>query len=255
MHNMLQTETKAFRIAHRSIAKSKSITILTLSECRTRLRRSISNQIKSKRGRGAKISKGYVCVFVCFITKAIHLELLSDMTKECFFACFNRFISRRGIPNNVYSDNGSTFKGAYNELKLLCQFFKNSENDILNFAINLNIQWHFIPPYTPNFGGLWEAVVKSMKYHLVRVTFNNPLTFEEFNTLLVQVEGILNSRPLFAQSNDPQDLEPLTTSHFLIGRPTSHLPDPDYSSIPSNRLTSFKQLQQLKQRFWTRFSR
>lgn len=207
-----------------------------------------------KKGRGSKVIKCYVCVFVCFVTKAVHLELITDMTTECFLACFKRFIARRGIPTHVYSDNGATFKGAYNELRELSAFLKSNQPFINNYALTLNITWKFSPPYSPNFGGLWEAAVKQMKHHLKRTLINSHLTYEEFLTLLNQIEAILNSRPLFAMSTDPSDFEPLTPSHFLIHRNITSIPFPDVSVIPSNRLTRYKHVQQLYQRFWKRFS-
>lgn len=76
--------------------------------------------IKNKKGRGASLSKGYICLFVCMSTKAVHLELVSELTTECFLAAFNRFVSRRGVPKNVYSDNGLNYVGANREL---CQIY------------------------------------------------------------------------------------------------------------------------------------
>lgn len=71
--------------------------------------------MKSRKGCGCKNLKCYICLFIGFITRAIHIKLFTDLTTECFLLCFNILISRRGIPTKVYSDNGSTFKGASNE--------------------------------------------------------------------------------------------------------------------------------------------
>lgn len=211
-------------------------------------------EMLDRKGRGSKLVKSYVCVFVCFVTKAIHLELITDMTTECFLACFKRFIARRGIPTHVYSDNGRSFKGACNELRELASFLKSSQSSINNYALTLNITWKFTPPYSPNFGGLWESAVKQMKHHLKRTMLKVHLNYEEFLTLLNQVEAILNSRPLFAMSSDPSDLEPLTPSHFLIHRHITAIPFHDISTVPYNRLTRYKHVHQLYQRFWKRFS-
>ncbi|XP_072399471.1 uncharacterized protein [Diabrotica undecimpunctata] len=211
--------------------------------------------LKDKAGRGCKILKCYICVFVCFSTKAIHLELVSNLTTECFLSCLKRFTSRRGVPSDVYSDNGSTFVGARNELKEFGIFLLKNENVITQYASKDNIHWHFIPPYSPNFGGLWEAAVKSTKHFLKRTMLNRILIYENFNTLLVQIEGILNSRPLYSLSNDPNDLEPITPSHFLIGRPITMLPEPDVSEAPPTRLSRLQSVQQLYQQFWIRFTK
>uniref|UniRef100_A0ABD2WKH1 Integrase catalytic domain-containing protein n=1 Tax=Trichogramma kaykai TaxID=54128 RepID=A0ABD2WKH1_9HYME len=79
------------------------------------------------------------------------------------------------------------------------------------------IEWHFTPPYAPNFGGLWEATVKSCKGHLKRVIGENFLTYEELITLVIQIEGCLNSRPLGYLSSNEEDPIALTPGHFLIG--------------------------------------
>ncbi|XP_072377915.1 uncharacterized protein [Diabrotica undecimpunctata] len=209
--------------------------------------------LNNKSGRGAKEIKGYVCVFVCFCTKAIHLELITNLTTDCFLFCLKRFIARRGIPNDIYSDNGSTFVGARNELKQFGQFLLKNNTYIHNYAIDHNINWHFIPPYAPNFGGLWEAAVKSMKHHLKRVLLDKKLIYEDFNSLLIQIEGVLNSRPMFALSNDPTDLTPLTPSHFLIGRPITTIPDTDLSTLPIGRLSNYKTIRHIYQQFWNRY--
>ncbi|GFW30303.1 integrase catalytic domain-containing protein [Trichonephila clavipes] len=173
------------------------------------------------RGRGAKTTKGYIALFVCFVTKALHLELVSDVTSVAFIASLKRFCARRGAPKHIYCDNGTTFVGARRKLQKIFKFVsKLNENEhFCYFLSQVNLECHFSPPVSPHFGGLWEAGVKSIKYHLKRVIGNTNLTFEEFSTLLTQVEVILNSRPLVSLDcdNDPDSLNILTPSHFLIG--------------------------------------
>nr|CAH7731761.1 unnamed protein product [Callosobruchus chinensis] len=210
--------------------------------------------ILNKKGRGAKLVKCYLVIFICFCTKAIHAEAVTDLTTDNFLACLRRFTSRRGIPSVIYSDNGSTFVGANNKLKTLGHFLHRNQTSIVNSTTEFNIKWMFIPPYTPNHGGLWEAAVKSMKHHLLRTVKSN-VTYEEFNTLIIQAESILNSRPLFALSSDPNDLAPVTPSHFLIGKPLTSIPEPNYMEVPVNRLLRLQHVQQLYQRFWFQFSK
>lgn len=87
-------------------------------------------RIKDYRGRGSKTRKAYICIFVCCSIKAIHLELVTDLTTETFLASFGRFISRRGKPSNVYSDNGTNFVGANNELKCLYNLLAQNHDTI-----------------------------------------------------------------------------------------------------------------------------
>ncbi|GFU88492.1 integrase catalytic domain-containing protein [Trichonephila clavipes] len=183
------------------------------------------------RGRGAKTTKGYIALFVCFVTKVLHLELVSDLTSEAFIASLKRFCAKRGAPKHIYCDNGTTFVGAGRKLQEIFKFVsKLNENEhFCYFLSQVNIEWHFFcsPPVSPHFGGLWEAGVKSIKYHLKRVIGNTNLTFEEFSTLLTQVEAILNSRPLVFLDcdNDPDSLNILTPSHFLIGEVITSSPE------------------------------
>ena len=102
-------------------------------------------------------------------------------------------------------------------------------------------------------GGLWEAGVKSLKYRK-RIVGKALLTFEEFSTLLTQVEACLNSRPLTALSNEPNDPSYLSPGHFLIGAPLTSLPEPDFTSTTMNSLSRWQQVQRFKQQLWKRWS-
>lgn len=194
--------------------------------------------IKEGKRRNAKYSKAYVAIFVCFATRAVHIELVSDLTSDAFIAAFKRFISRRGKSSKMYSDNGTTFVGARNQNKELYDFYhsQRANSDIQRFMHEQSISWSFIPPNAPHVGGLWEAAVKSAKYHLTRIMGRAHLTFEELQTALCEIEAVLNSRPITQLSTDPNDLEYLTSGHFLIGEPLNSFPCRDVSDVNENRL-------------------
>lgn len=201
--------------------------------------------------------KAYVSVFICLCTKAVHLELVSDLSTERFLQALRRFIARRGRPSDIYSDNGTNFVGANNKLLELFRLLRDPvhrERITTELADN-GIQWHFNPPSAPHFGGLWEAAVRSAKTHLLKVIGESIISSEDFSTLLAQVESCLNSRPLVPMSDDPDDLEPLTPAHFLVGSSLQALPDTELLNIPSNRLNQYQQIQQKLQHFWTRWRR
>ncbi|XP_028167479.1 uncharacterized protein LOC114357883 [Ostrinia furnacalis] len=119
----------------------------------------------------------------------------------------------------MYSDNGTNFVGAAKALKKDRDQAMNLyiDNEVISNLTNCGIEWHFNAPSWPTAGGLWEAAVKSMKHHLKRILGEQKLTFEEFSTLLAQIEACLNSRPLLALTNDVDDLDCLTPGHFLVG--------------------------------------
>lgn len=208
--------------------------------------------IKANQSRCKTLTKTYICIFICFVTHAVHIELATDLSTPCFLSVLRRFAARRGLPIDIYSDNGSNFLGANRELnKVICDL---KAKNVTDYLIKNDITWHFIPPRSPHFGGLWESAVKSAKFHLVRVLKGACLTFEQLYTVLCQIEAILNSRPLTPLSNDPNDLLPLTPSHFLIGDVMVAVPQRDVVPIPSNRLLLYERLQQLTQHFWRRWS-
>lgn len=205
--------------------------------------------IKSKSGRGAKLVKSFICVFVCFATKCIHLELVMDLSTDTFSAALKRFIARRGLRLNIYSDNGKNFIGAKSELKELGNFLQNDDiqENIYGSLQTQKILWHLIPPRALNFEGLWEAGVKSVKFHLKRIAGNVHFTYELFYRFWMQVEAVLNSRPLCPLSSDPSDVEPLTPADFLIGRKLTTMPEPDLNHVTIGRLSHYQHVLRMSQ--------
>lgn len=195
-----------------------------------------------------KSTKSYIALFICFATRAVHIELVSELTTNAFVAALRRFTSRRGNPKEIQSDNGTTFIGADKYLRKL------HTTSLTQFATSQGIHWKFIPPSAPHFGGLWEAGVKAVKFHLRRTMGNALLTFEELTTVLTQIEACLNSRPLCALTEDPNDLSPLTPGHFLIGAPITSIPDGNQDSSTSV-INRWQLIQRLRTHFWNRWSK
>lgn len=214
-------------------------------------------KIKTSKLRSYQITKAYMCVFVCFVTKAVHIELVSDLTTDSFLNCFKRFISRRGLCSTIYSDNGTSFVGAFNEIQAIYEFLNNPAHRsvLTDYLSKVNITWKFIPPRSPHFGGLWESAVKSAKYHIKRVVGDTILTFEELYTILTQVESCLNSRPLLPLTENPEDFQILTPGHFLIGSSLAALPQVDLTLDKLTRLNRYQMLTQMLQNFWSQWSR
>ena len=199
--------------------------------------------------------KAYICVFVSLSVKAVHLELVSDLTTDAFIACLRRFISRRGKPQTIWSDHGTNFIGASRELRELVEFLnrQRAEKVICEFCSTHGINWDFIPERAPHFGGIWEAAVKSLKLHLRRVVGDVKLSFEELATVLAQIEACLNSRPLVPPSGS-EGVDALTPGHFLIGRLLELLPDPPSSFGSPSLLRRWNLCQLLVRHFWKRWS-
>nr|XP_033191539.1 uncharacterized protein LOC117157554 [Bombus vancouverensis nearcticus] len=115
--------------------------------------------IKEKRDRNRRQIKVYVAIFVCLAIKAVHIELVDDLTSEAFIAALRRFIARRGYCSTIHSDNGTNFRGASNELRELHDLLQSDDHKekVTAFLADKQIEWRFIPPHSPHFGGLWEA--------------------------------------------------------------------------------------------------
>nr|XP_049466974.1 uncharacterized protein LOC125908321 [Anopheles coluzzii] len=200
--------------------------------------------------------KAYIAIFVCFSTRAVHIELVGDLTSTAFINALRRLIARRGQIGELHSDNATTFKGAAHELNRVYKMLKSDEHDraaIFDWCAMNHMKWKFIPPRAPHFGGLWEAAVKAAKSHIVRTIGTTSITQESMLTLLAQVEQCLNSRPITPLSDEPSDLEPLTPGHYLVGGNLQAVPIIDYTETPSNYLREYQLVQKHLQTIWARW--
>lgn len=197
----------------------------------------------------ASHQKCWIAIFVCMITRAVHIDLVTDNTSMAFIMCFERFIARRGHCNRLYSDNGTNFKGAYKELKIAFkQWHKPETRDMIN---KHGTDWIFMKPSASHQGGIYEAAVKSTKYHLYRMLGKVTYTYEHLVTFLTKVEAILNSRPLYALNDDPNDTQALTPGHFLIGESFVSPPPIAARAKTSNPIKYIRNEQQkLLNHFW-----
>ena len=215
--------------------------------------------ISLKRGNPRKpsITKGYLALFICLATRAVHIEVVSDQKTNSLVAALKRFISHKGIPSNIYTDNGPNFVGARHELSDLYLFLQqpSTEAAIRDCLMAKKITWHNIPQRAPHFGGIWEAVVKSTKHHLRRTVGKVKLYYEEMATVTCQISSCLNSRPYLSQDcHDTEGEMPLTPGHFLTGRPMQAYPEaPEDADLT---LTDrWKLCQALVQSFWDQWSK
>lgn len=200
---------------------------------------------------GRRKEKRYVALYTCLTVRAMHLEVVNSLSTDSAIMSLRRFIARRGSPNTIWSDNGTAFVGASNELK---QFFGR---DVEDFVSTRGITWKFIPPAAPSFGGCWERLVRSTKTAL-RATLNQKAPKEEtFLTLLLEAEAIVNSRPLSHVSVDTDAEEALTPFHFLIGE-SSHITSfttPLFSDTVLVGRSEWRKASRLADHFWTRWVR
>ena len=168
---------------------------------------------------GGGQSKVWIALYTCCVTRAIHLELVPDMTASTFIRSFKRFSSRRGLPALILSDNGKTFEAAAKEIKTVV-----SSPEVQRYFGGVGVDWRFNIPRAPWWGGVFERLVRSTKRCLRKVLGQAKFSHDELYTALVEVEMVLNSRPLTYVSADDLE-EPLTPSHLLVGRRLMSYPD------------------------------
>ncbi|XP_064637169.1 uncharacterized protein LOC135493625 [Lineus longissimus] len=149
-------------------------------------------------------TKLYILLFTCAVVRSVHLELTESLSAPDYILALRRFAARRGLPSILYSDNAKTFEATQKEL--------------VRYLAARSPQWKFIVPRSPWWGGWWERLVRSVKGALKKSLGAQCLTRSELETSLVEVEACISSRPLTFVSDDVDGPNPLTPSHFLIGR-------------------------------------
>jgi len=208
---------------------------------------------QSKRTRSTQgTDKRYGVVFTCLTFRAVHLEIAGDLSTDCFIMALRRFTSRRGNPVTIWSDNGTNFVGANQELKVALKGLNQST--IVNQTVNNNIRWKFIPPSSPWMGGAWESLVKVTKKALETILNHKPVYEEQLHSVLVEVEATVNSRPLTALRDDVNDFSALTPNHFLHGKCLSNQ-IPGVDEINMNSRKRWKVVQAIAEHFWKRFTK
>ena len=204
-------------------------------------------------GRGKRRQKRYLCLFTCLATRAVHLEMAFSLDTDSFLNAFYRMASRRGFPNEMYSDNGTNLKAADKELKQLITAIEPEK--IQESVANKGVTWYFNPPAAPHFGGVHETMIKAAKKAINGILGNADITDEELMTAIVGAEGLINSRPLTYQSANPADDTPLTPNHFLHGQIGGQFAPTSVDNTHFNPRKRWRRVQELVRHFWHRWLR
>ncbi|KAL1250707.1 hypothetical protein QQF64_018503 [Cirrhinus molitorella] len=176
---------------------------------------------------GRRTEKRWGIIFKCMTTSCIHLDLLESIDTDAFLLALRRFVSRRGKPFEILADRGTNFRGGATELQ---EAFASLEAELKEHLAGQEIAFQFNPPHAPHFGGTWEREIRSVKSALQVVLGNRTVAEAVLRTVLVEVEGILNSKPLGYVSSDVADPDPVTPNLLLMGRRDASLPQAIYSS-------------------------
>ncbi|KAI7805170.1 hypothetical protein IRJ41_000825 [Triplophysa rosa] len=199
--------------------------------------------------RPAFYSTGMDC-FGPYAIQTVYIDLLHSMDTDSFLMALRRFTARRGTPFELISDQGTNFKGGERELK---EAFAALAPGLQEQLVKQQIQFRFNPPNSPHFGGCWEREIRSLKQALTATIGAQSVTFEVLQTVLVEIEGILNSKPLGYTSSDIADPDPITPNSLLMGRPDSSLPQIVYPESEFISRKRWRHSQVLADHFWKHF--
>ena len=193
-------------------------------------------------GEESNFHKVEIAVYTCAVTRAVHLDVVPDKSAAAFIRSLKRFVGRRGTPNLMVSDNATCFKS--DEVRL--------NEDLLQ----MGVQWRFIVPASPWWGGFWERMVQVAKRVLRKVLFRATVNYEELQTVIIEIEGVINSRPLTYMFDEVEDV--LTPSHLLLGRRllsenAADRYNPDVNTDNAMLTKRMKYLRTLADHYWRRF--
>lgn len=199
---------------------------------------------------GRRNEKRWGLLFKCLTTRAVHLEILTSIDSDAFLMALRRFIARRGQPAELYSDQGTNFRGGETELR---EAYNQLSPELQQLLAKQQISFHYNPPAAPHFGGVWEREIRSVKAAFNSTLGSETVTEEVLMTVLTEIEAILNSKPLGYVSANLADPDPVTPNCLLLGRPDGSLPPVVY---PESELLSkrrWRHSQVLAERFWSTF--
>ena len=200
---------------------------------------------------GRRTEKRWGIIFKCLTTHGVHLDLLEGLDADSFLMSIRRFIARRGKPHEIFSDRGTNFRGGDAELR---QTFSTLDPVLTQHLAKQEVSFHFNPPNAPHFGGVWEREIKSVKNSLWVILGARTVTEPVLRTVLIEVEGILNSKPLGYVSSDVADIDPVTPAVLLMGCRDASLPQVVYPDTePLLGRSRWRHSQILADHFWLNF--
>ncbi|XP_050079488.1 uncharacterized protein LOC126567302 [Anopheles maculipalpis] len=200
---------------------------------------------------GRRVEKRWGVLLTCLTSRAIHVEIAASLTTASCILAIRRFIARRGMPLEIFSDRGTNFVGASRELK---EALEEVDHDALMTEFCCpRMKWTFNPPGAPHFGGFWERMVRSVKKVLHQCVFPKRPTDEVLLSTFTEIELVVNSRPLTYVPLEDETAEPLTPNHLLLGSSDGSKPLAVYCDSPAALRSSRSAAQQAADLFWKKW--
>ena len=197
-------------------------------------------------------AKCWGVIFTCMVSRAVHLDLTQAYHTDAFLQALRRFISIRGCPKEILSDQGSQLIACSKEVSNILELL--DWNMVEGWCSKKSIEWKFVPPQGQHMNGVSESLIRSTKHILKQTIEGKRMSFVEIQTVLYEVSQILNSRPLGLFSkpgSDPLDGGPITPNHLLLGRATNSIPDFKYTNVSNTKRIRF--LKTVVDEFWNKW--
>ena len=196
--------------------------------------------------------KAYGIIFNCLVSRAVHVEISPDYSTEKFLMALRRFVSIRGYPSKLYSDNGSQLVAANVELRSVIQGL--DQKSLKDFGVTQGLQWFFSSADAPWQNGTSEALIKSVKRAITLAIGDGTLTFSELQTVCFEAANLVNERPIGRHPTLPDDGSYLCPNDLLLGRATSRIPSGPFERTDNPR-HRYAFIQGIIDNFWRRWTR
>ena len=202
---------------------------------------------------GRRKEKRWIAVFTCLAIRAVHLEVVHSLTTQSCLMAFRRFACKRGMPEKVFSDNATCFRGAD---AAMTKATKEINKECAKKMTSSTTAWSFIPPGTPHMGGAWERMVRSVKEALRALDDGRKINDEILCTSLAEAEDMINTRPLTYIPQESAEDEAITPNHFLRGTVTdADLQVDGTVNFAAALRDVYKRSQYLANKMWERWSK
>ena len=197
-------------------------------------------------------AKGYGVIFNCLLSRAVHLEIVTDYSTDAFLLAIRRFIAIRGCPTKMLSDRGTQLVAANKELKQIIAGL--DENALKEFGADNSIDWAFSAADAPWQNGCAESLIKSAKKAIAVAIGAQVLTFSEMQTVLFEAANLLNERPIGRKPSSVEDGAYLSPNDLLLGRSTSKVSGGPFSNT-TNSYIRYQFVQKIVTAFWKKWTR
>ncbi|XP_058839467.1 uncharacterized protein LOC131694941 [Topomyia yanbarensis] len=202
---------------------------------------------------GRRVEKRWGVLITCLVVRAVHIEIAHTLNSSSCIMALRNFMARRGTPLELFSDRGTNFVGANRELTEAIRSL--DQEKLMQELETPDTKWTFLPPSSPHMGGSWERLVQSVKKVLNNMKLPRWPTDEVLRNSLMEVENILNSRPLTYVPIADVEHEAITPNHFLLGSSSGSKPLLPYDESLATLSNSWKTSQTHANLFWKRWLR